>query len=446
MVRPLRPYDPRLGRAPVVSVLVNVDAMTKKKPKNLSLPLLSETDIFSDYLGGFRVPAALSNGYDWGYAAAGGMDFNPANNSLIVCNGFGVGELSIPALVAAVNPMEMHEGTYLQPMVDPGEGKITAECGTSDWKIGNPLLSGEYLYFNAYMYFDSGGVQVKSHFRHYADLSRSGGYAGLVQVSDAPEAGWVSTIMGRVPEEWRAALGGPAVTGGGGIPIITRQPYGHSLYAFDPAAHLHVTTPVPASIILGHPDSHPLGGHEWASQNDLWNGSSVWHGVTLINNSRTCLIAGFHGTGPWCYGNGGAGPPDSECLDWVIPAHGTHAYPYRYQVWAYDLEELAAVKAGTKESWEPQPYAVMVPTFPTPSGYPNICGTAYDAERSIYYVMQGRVHGYDLAYPVVHAFQVNVSGATTPPPIEPEPAPEPDEVIADVVIRGTMAIRYRDRR
>jgi hypothetical protein len=409
--------------------------------KTTDLPLLSEADVFGEYLGGFRVPTAQSNGLDWCYAQYGGMDFNPANNSLLICNGFAVAEINIPPLVISANPLELPEAGFMQGAVDPGEGKITAECGSSDWKLGNPLLHGQYLYCNGYIYFDSGGVQVKSHFRHYPQLDALGGYAGLVQVSDAPEAGWVSTIMGHVPPEWQDALGGPAVTGGGGIPIITRQPYGHSLYAFDPA-DINVTTPVPASIILGHPDSHSLGGHEWASQNDLWNGSSVWHGVTLINQSRTCLISGFHGIGPWCYGNGGAGPPTSDCLDWVIPAHGTHAYPYRYQVWAYDLEELAAVKAGTRQPWEPQPYAVMVPTFPTESGYPNLVGAAYDAANRIYYLMQGRVHGYDNAYPAVHGFRVNVEAGDTTPP---EPIPGPDEeVIADVVFRGTMAIRYRE--
>ena len=411
----------------------------KKKVKTSELPLLSELDIFGEYLGGFRVPTAPSNGSDWCYAQFGGMDFNPANKSLYICNGFAVAEMAIPALVITENPMEMPEATFLQAAIDPTEGKLTAEIGAVDWKLGNVIRSGDYLYGNAFAYFDSGGVQVKSHFRHHAKLDQLGGYAGLVEIAGAPEAGWVSTIMGPVPPEWQQALGGVAVTGGGGIPIITRQPYGHSLYTFDPA-DINVTTPVPATIILGHPDSHSLGGHEWGSQNDLWNGSSVWHGVTLINNSRTCLISGFHGTGPWCYGNGGAGPPTSECLDWVLPAHGTHAYPYRYQVWAYDLSDLAAVKAGTKEAWEPQPYAVMLPTFPTESGYPNIIGSAYDAGDLILYLMQARVHGYDNAFPAVHGFRVKVMGGTPP-----QPQPEPDEeVIADVVFRGTMAIRYRE--
>ena len=49
------------------------------------------------------------------------------------------------------------------------------------------------------------------------------------------------------------------------------------------------------------------------------------------------------GTGTFCYGEG------ATCNDPTDSSKGNHAYPYQYQVWAYDANDLAAVKAGSKQ-------------------------------------------------------------------------------------------------
>ena len=67
---------------------------------------------------------------------------------------------------------------------------------------------------------------------------------------------------------------------------------------------------------------------------------------------------------------------------------GTHGYPYRYQFWAYDLADFAAVKAGAKQPWEIVPYAVWPFELPTPEKTVQIGGVAYDAQRQLLYVSQ----------------------------------------------------------
>ena len=52
------------------------------------------------------------------------------------------------------------------------------------------------------------------------------------------------------------------------------------------------------------------------------------------------------------------------CYDPTTSDKGSHAYPYRYQVWAYDLNDFAAVKAGTKQPWEVVPYGVWPLSLP----------------------------------------------------------------------------------
>ena len=360
-----------------------------------------------EYRGGVRMPADTAA---FSYAQTGGMDFDPVTKRLYVSDGYHLCEMDLPAPVINENPAALPQAKMTQACVRPGEGRLETDMGTSDIKLANPLRFGEYVYQSVYWYFDANADQVKTHFRHAPTLSTTGAYQGIVQVSTAPatEAGWISTIMGHIPEQWRGALKGKALAGGGGIPIINRQPYGFSLYSFDPAA-IHVAPePVPSVMVLGHDSSHPLG--VWGAQSEMWNGSTVMHGVVVFKDTRTTIIVGLQGTGPWCYGNGGPQnppPPGENCYDPTNAHHGTHAYPYRYQIWAFDTQELADVAAGKRAAWDVQP-AIWVPTFPTPSCCPNINGAAYNEADQLLYLMQGRGHGYDLSYPLIHTFKLNI--------------------------------------
>ncbi|HUE69823.1 MAG TPA: fibronectin type III domain-containing protein, partial [Pirellulaceae bacterium] len=87
-----------------------------------------------------------------------------------------------------------------------------------------------------------------------------------------------------------------------------------------------------------------------------------------------------------------------------------HAYPYRYQVWAYSAHDLAAVKAGTKQPWEVQPYDIWELNLPYDGGGIYIGGAAYDAASGRLYVSQQHADAWGL--PLVHAFQLPGSGSS----------------------------------
>lgn len=92
-------------------------------------------------------------------------------------------------------------------------------------------------------------------------------------------------------------------------------------------------------------------------------------------------------------------------------AKGPHAYPYVYQVWAYDADELASVKDGIKEPWDVQPYAVwQLPFSVTPT---DLFGgaAAYDAESGRLFVAapQAEKHGCCEELPLIHVFQVDLN-------------------------------------
>ena len=159
---------------------------------------------------------------------------------------------------------------------------------------------------------------------------------------------------------------------------------------------------VAASPLLYYTAEHPTLGH-WDGANPTYGATIQMGGLAIIDGTRTALYVGRNGTGPNCYGNGtsnqslnGTYGPDGAkwCYDPTTSDKGSHAYPYRYQVWAYDLNDFAAVKEGRKQPWEVVPYGVWPFDLPTPEPSVKLGGVGYDAARQILYISQlGRRQG-----------------------------------------------------
>ena len=159
--------------------------------------------------------------------------------------------------------------------------------------------------------------------------------------------------MADVPGDWRAALGGPALTGQAIIPIISRTSYGPAAFAFDPGN----LSPSGAVPLVYYDEAHPTLG-KWGSQPGpnthpyVGLGDEI-AGVVFPRGTSSVLFFGRHGATS-CYGEG------SACGDPTDDSKGTHGYPYQPVMLVYDANELAAVKAGTKRPWEVQPTAKWV--------------------------------------------------------------------------------------
>ena len=196
---------------------------------------------------------------------------------------------------------------------------------------------------------------------------------------------------------------------------------------------------VPATPLLYYPGAHPTLG-PWDGSGAVYGGTTQINGLAIIAGTRTALYFGRNGMGPFCYGNGtsdqslaGTIGPDNEvyCYDPSSTAKGQHAYPYQYQIWAYDLNDLAAVKAGTKQPWDVAPYGVWPFALPTPEPMVRIGGIGYDSSRQIIYVSQLLADQDGYGYrPIIHALKIgNAAGtpmptpSTTPAPTPPAPAP-----------------------
>jgi hypothetical protein len=390
------------------AIFLRVDGVqTRAQSTNPSaLPLLTQDGL--SYLGGFRVPGEAMTGADFSYGGSP-IAFNPARNSLFVGNVDGkVAEISIPTPVNSDNAKAMEVATYLQPaFVDPTEGHLR-EVSASDVILRGLLVYADRLYGSVTIYYDASNKQRQSHFSRSLNLTVPS-FSGWSRVWENERTGLISGWMSAVPAEWQSRLGAPAITGQCCIPIVSRTSYGPAAFAFNPALVGQPT--VPAQPLVYYDSKHTTLGR-WEDQNPTYGMTTRIGGVAIIEGTRTALYVGSTGLGQPCYGAGTADKAkadasltDNICYDPTDDNQGTHAYPYRYQMWAYDLNDFAAVKSGAKRPWEVVPYGVWPLELPTPAAKLIIGGVAYDAKLQRLYISQIDANrGEFSSGPLIHAF------------------------------------------
>lgn len=429
------PYEYRVAAfdaAQNVSALSDASSATTAAAGGSDGGLLLAGDL--EYLGAFRLPGGRFGCSDdsCGFAYGGGaISYNPQNHSLFIGaqrRRAKIAEVNIPALVNSSDPAALNVATVRQNPTDLALGQITG-VGAGGATVSNgvnaagTLLEGSRLLVSASAYYDAGYQAVNTHFAanaQWGDGTPSAvGYSGMLRVApDAPQAGFVSGYMGRIPDRWQARLGGTALTGQACIPIISRTSLGPSVFAFN-AAQVGVVNPTPASALVHYPSGHwTLGAYE--TQNPNANQATEINGVVFPEGTRSVLFFGRHGTGPTCYGAGTDDPNlhgqfatdgSRYCYDPTDSAKGTHAYPYTMQVWAYDAAVLATVKDGTRQPWEALPYAVWTFSLPIQGASRRLGGAAYDAATQTLYVSAADAYRDGSSpMPVIHALRVR------PPP------------------------------
>lgn len=351
------------------------------------------------YLGSFRLPSSDGSGASTGSLNYGGTALGLTGNGGLLLGGHDwyqrLCEVSIPTIGGTAS--------IRQRCVDVAENRLS-QIDSDTVKLGGTLVYNGRLIVSAFSYYDADGGATRSHFASGTTLATSGDVTGPVQVGTAG-AGFVAAYMGVVPQEWRPLLGGPALTGSCCLSIISRTSSGPAISVFDPDKVGRVT-PVPATQLLGYPLNHPVANASTA--NNLFTHADMMGGVAFPAGTRSVLFIGRHGTGQPCYGEADA------CNDPAQTYKGGHAYPYVHQVWAYDANDLLAVKNGTKKSWELRPYATWRLTEMNNSGSATIAGATYDPSTRRLYVTER----YGEA-PRVHVYEITAGTSQPPaPPIE----------------------------
>src|SRR5205085_7695243 len=109
----------------------------------------------------------------------------------------------------------------------------------------------------------------------------------------------------------------------------------------------------PATPYVYYPSSNPLGAYEGAPD-PLQNALSQTDGVVFAPGTSSVLFFGSTGTNYSGYGLA------SEYNDANVTGKGPHSLngQYAFQVWAYNANDLVAVKQGKLQAGQVQPYNV----------------------------------------------------------------------------------------
>jgi hypothetical protein len=414
--------------------------LSAQSPDPLTLPRLAFSDF--TYQGGFRLPTT-AQGDDFSFGGSH-MAYNPARNSLFVNSlHHKVAEVTIPTPVNTNDRTQMPFASYLQPFSDPAEGHLS-DIGNGA-VMGGLLVQGNRLYTSGYIYYDGDNAQRVSHFSHSTNLSEPS-FSGMSQVWDTGKAGYVGGYMANIPAEWQSLLGGPALTGQCCIPIVMRTSFGPAAFGFNPAG-IGGNSAVPASPLLYYTYDHTTLG-AWDGATEMYGGATLMGGAAVIAGTRTALFIGRIGLGKYCYGHGvndpaldGTKAADTvtNCYDPANAAKGMHGYPYRYQMWAYDLADFAAVKSGAKQPWDVVPYAIIPFDLPTQEPTVQIGGVAYDPQRQLLYVAQSfaDLNGCCERRPIIHTLKINIHSSATSTTVSVTPPAEPP--VSSVALATNLA-------
>jgi len=282
------------------------------------------------------------------------------------------------------------------------------------------LVVGDRLLATASIYYDANNTQRVSQLARPVNLSQRTA-SNWSQVWQPDKQGFVSGFFAAVPNAWQAALGGEVLVGQCCIPIVTRTSLGPSAFAIHPAQIGEAK--VPATPLLYYPSEHPKLG-PWEGSNPTYGATTLMGGMAAIAGTRSLLYIGSNGMGPHCYGNGTGDKAldhtlgaDHEkfCYDPSSSSKSSHAYPYRFQIWAYNLNDLAAVRAGKKKPWDVVPYGVWPFDLPIAAKVMLVGGVGYDAEHQRIYFAQVQADEPGGFQPIIHVFEVKGAASTASP-------------------------------
>jgi hypothetical protein len=392
-----------------------------------------------EYVGAFRLPSDNDDGmtalaYDSaGNGGLGSMFFAVGRDRLV--------EMSIPALVNTTNIASLNRATTLQTGTgDIGGGvfngtNVPGSGGYGGVEYHGLLVDGSDLIISAHHPYGAGGGQTVSHIRRSKTLSNTAvtGPKNLLGASSPYNLSRLfAGYMSHVPGEWQSMFGGRAVTGLAASSIVSTTSDGPSAASFDPTtAFSGGGTNVTVNPLVAYPDgtAPEVTVGNGINTYDIWTWASACRGVAIPNGTRSIVFFGNHGYGRYGYGTGTSNsalhntPNGSTGFNFLYDptndSNGEHAYPYRYQFWSYDLNQVAEVRAGTRQPHACTPTVIPIDLpfegtkgFADPDTFRDAKGFAagcYAPDRRLIFiaVRHPREDNPNFGYNVVHAFRVN---------------------------------------
>ncbi|MCP4350087.1 MAG: hypothetical protein GY795_31795 [Desulfobacterales bacterium] len=460
---------------------------TTKSGSSTTTGLVQPSDL--EYRGAFRLPD-VSGECDWTYSGhamtcypdgdpGGQNDGYPGSVFAVgndaVCQY--VSEISIPEPVisSGKNLDELNTATTLQDFHDIRGGMFGDHQSLTIPRVGLEYLPPQ-------------GSQTtgKLHFcwaQHIQDFEVSHGWCELDLSNPQPAGPWLignytnyvtNDYIFEIPKEWADANvpGHYLATGrsregpwsGRGPALFTYAPWNNGnppapnstvssitpllLYGTQEAGTPEIATDASMEVNDYQDSDHWYGG-AWLTAGD--NAALIFAGTKAVGKSWYGFANGI----VWQYDCADHTPPTCpEYPDWPYDDRGFWADGYEGQIIFYNPDDLAAVAKGTKQTWEPQPYAsldinqyLFDPEIDITRYKRDIIGaTGFDRTNGLLYIIEKLADG-DKS--IIHVWKVNAgSGETVKGDINKDGKLDlQDVVIALKVMAGFapgMSVTYAD--
>ncbi|MEA3249666.1 MAG: hypothetical protein U9Q03_04925 [Patescibacteria group bacterium] len=389
-------------------------------PTPTGISLIQASDF--EYRGTFRLPTHPEwMGWEWGGDA---MTHYPAGDSTGPTDGypgslFGTGhawnmsvsEVTIPAPIisATKDPVDLNRAVALQDFTDVRGGLF--DPFVEIIRVGMEYMpENDKLHLAWGQHFQETGTpeDIPSHMWCDVDLS-SPDTRGSWWVADGNNYSTNDYMFG-APVDWAAAYTGgrTLITGryrdggwsGQGPPLFAVAPWQDGNPPA-PGSRLGTTT------LLQYDTSYVNDAlfSDTARTMDGYHHTDTWTGAAWLSagNRAAVAIVGTKGLGDYWYGD-----INGPCLDCAL-SRGWWSTEMVAQLIMYDPADLAAVAAGTMESWEPQPYATVdLEPFMFRNGSDQVMfqvgAMAFDRDNSLMYIFETLA---DEDRPLVHVWKVN---------------------------------------
>jgi len=389
----------------ILAMLVGL-ASAQTDPR--TLPPLTASQI--TYLGSFTapqssVPGSTNNGDKLEYGGTA-LGIGPDGRSLFIgCHAQvdTFGRISIPAIGGAASIVERCQPIPNFNAIANAQGRVNGLV------VGGSLFAGGKLYVNGYTFYDNTGGHIATTFAG-ATIGTLAGPWKMHPTWPGMFAGGMTTI----PAEWQAALGGDALSGLCCISTIGRSSFGPAMFAFRLS---DVSASNASTWLVGYDEAHKTLG-PYDSAGEYYGMAMTMGGLGWLPGTRSPFAIVNRPT-TYCYGEGTMnkaldrqpnGKGQIFCYDpFNDNSNGYHSEDYELSLIVYDANDLAAVKAGTKQPWAVLPTQRIA--LPGTAKAKEIRGATLDPATGRLYVAMD--YG---ANPRIHVWQIGAPVVTPPPP------------------------------